>query len=210
VVRERWQQAQAEQRERERNAAARRLGDACGKANDAATKLAKSLAESDRLARDLLARRAEVEAAARTAGARDDASPRPVERRSPQLLWGAAGTGRNAPEGWRDEPSWADGIDVLRDVLQGGPRRPLHDAEVEAGRKEDERERQDRELLGWLRRNPGRAPEVLSRDGLSPALRAEVERIVAEAAERVAARQAAEAERGRAERRERAEQEAVA
>lgn len=200
--------AAREQRERDEQARAAEnaLAEACGKANASAKKLQTILAEGDRAARELIAKRAEVDAAAQTAGARmDDASPRPVEKRRPHLLWGA-GTGRT-PKGWLDEVDFLAGLEVLPKLLEEGPRQPRHDGGVEAGRKQREREEQDRKLLGWVRHHPGQADLVLARDDLSTALRGEVEEIRAEVIRSAAsARSTAEAERRR-ERRERAEEE---
>ena len=118
------------------------------------------------------------------------------------------GTGRT-PDGWLDEVDFLAGLEVLRDVLQGGARRPQHEAEAEAERKQAEREGQEREVAAWVRLHPQRAPEVLARDDLSPERRAEIEQILAEARSAASARATA-AEREREERRERAEEEALA
>lgn len=133
-----------------------------------------------------------VDAAAKTAGARADDSPRLGGRRSRTAL--GVGTGRTS--GWADEPSWADGIETLRDVLESGPRRPHAEGEVEAQRKEREREGQDRELLAWLRQRPSvsRAQQLLSRGALPEIVREEAEQILAAATSAAAARRTADAE----------------
>ena len=187
AVRLRLEQQRAEQAERERQAAAAQVARAYKAANDSALALQKILGQADNAARSLVEARASVDVAVHdSAGAQTDDASLPLRRRSPDLLgWG---TGR-APDGWVDEPNYLQGLEVLLWVLseEHGPRRPLADAEAELPRRPSASGRTasfSPGSAGTRTAHPRRSRETT----WSPALRAEVEEVLAAARSAASAR----------------------